>query len=128
MTTDAQPLGASEAFLATALLGSSIFDLASQVRTGGVIHDPQHVCVVGPTNWRLAVTVNRRGDVTHHPYNMTADTELLPAAWFLKGDLVQIERTVPFEPVPVVPTDTPRSSWLGGEAGQGVGDYINRRR
>ena len=111
-------------------------DLRSQVRDSGMVARPDQVLVQGPPYWSLRVTVRRppapgeppeRADVVQYGFQQYEETAVLPAEWFRKGDYVQVERTQPFEPRPPAPADQ-RPSWLGGEAGTGLGDFLARRR
>jgi hypothetical protein len=109
-------------------------DLHSQVQDSGVVERPDLVRVVGPPNWLLVVRISRpspgwgpeRADVTQRPWQLTSESELLPAGWFEPGDYVQVERTQPFEPRPSAPAADRRPGWLGGEPGTGMGDFIAR--
>lgn len=115
--------------------GEPIFDLEHQVQTSGVIKRPDAVCVTQPTGtrWWLRVTVSRPKpggrpedtDVVQHGYQLYKAAELLPEAWFESGDLVDVERTHPFEPRPPVAAADQPPGWLN--AGQGTGNFIYRR-
>jgi hypothetical protein len=125
-----------EEILLMQIFAKPIWDLRPEVRTSGVVDEPDHVCVTGPANWWLRVTRRRRqpggrpedADVVQYGYQLTSCAEMLPTEWFQEGDEVQVERTHPFEPRPPVAQADSRPSWLGGQPGTGMGDFISRGR
>jgi hypothetical protein len=67
-------------------------DLFRSVQAQFTVRHPGGVIVSGPYPSHLEVSINRRGDVTLHPFQLNDHTARLPAEWFEEGDRVSVTR------------------------------------
>jgi hypothetical protein len=110
-----------------------VLDLEHGVRDGLEVRHPDAVFILGPANTFLAIRITRRRhgytpDVTQRPLRLREQIVQVPEGWLEPGDHIAAERMGSFEPRPPAPAASPGSSWIGGEAGGGAGDFIGRRR
>jgi hypothetical protein len=71
---------------------ADVIDLLLSVQGQADVQHPDSVVVAGPYPSHLEVSVNRRGDVTLHPFQLNDDAARLPAEWFEEGDRVSVTR------------------------------------